>query len=320
MDKFLERAFKAAAIKFPSALFGIFCVFSILMIPDSVVPSAATSFMNFFEPANMFIQRWLALFYVPFVVVLPLDVRDIPAASGIKICFVIVGGWLASVFVAGYTAITVRKIVRAEMIAVEPMPKPSPFSKFELWTWTGFFFVSFISALLYPTALGTNARTCLPFLLAATLLGYMVGCGFPSDIKKVFHPIFFCALSADLAAVAFGCLSKSGVDIVLGVNTSLTATVVVLTGLVGANFVQTILDKLHFNDPIAQGIATTSSAHGLGTAALSAKDPEALPFCAITYGLTSIFGSLINLFSSSSQAQPASDSKIKLLLISHNYI
>lgn len=35
------------------------------------------------------------------------------------------------------------------------------------------------------------------------------------------------------------------------------------------------------------------SAHGLGTAALSAKEPEALPFCAIAYALTGIFGSLL---------------------------
>lgn len=41
-------------------------------------------------------------------------------------------------------------------------------------------------------------------------------------------------------------------------NTSLTAAVVVLTGLVGANFVQAVLDKLGFNDPIARGIATAS--------------------------------------------------------------
>ncbi|RVW35157.1 Retrovirus-related Pol polyprotein from transposon TNT 1-94 [Vitis vinifera] len=35
------------------------------------------------------------------------------------------------------------------------------------------------------------------------------------------------------------------------------------------------------------------NAHGLGTAALSAKEPEALPFCAIAYALTGIFGSLL---------------------------
>jgi len=43
-----------------------------------------------------------------------------------------------------------------------------------------------------------------------------------------------------------------------GANTSLTAAVVVLTGLVGANFVQATLDRLSFRDPIARGIATAS--------------------------------------------------------------
>lgn len=43
-----------------------------------------------------------------------------------------------------------------------------------------------------------------------------------------------------------------------GANSSLTAAVVVVTGLVGANFVQAVLDKLGFRDPIARGIATAS--------------------------------------------------------------
>ncbi|KAL5798614.1 hypothetical protein ACOSQ2_003434 [Xanthoceras sorbifolium] len=388
-DKFLKKAFVAAAIKFPSALFGMFCIFSILVVLDSTIPATATCLMNFFEPALLFIQRWLPLFYVPSLVVLPLSVRDIPAASGVKICFIIVGGWLASLCVAGFMAIAVRKIVKTEMIDAEPMAKPSPFAPTEVWLWSGVFLISFVTALLYPTALGTTARTCLPFLLASTVLGYMVGSGLPSNVKKVFHPIICCALSADLAALAFGYLSRSGLDPVLGnyltkvssnpgagdvlmgflgsvilsfafsmfkqrklvkrhaaeiftsvivstlfslystaligrlvgleptltvsilprcitvalalsivslfegANSSLTAAVVVVTGLIGANFVQATLDKLRFRDPIARGIATASSAHGLGTAALSAKEPEALPFCAIAYALTGIFGSLI---------------------------
>ncbi|VVA93274.1 unnamed protein product [Arabis nemorensis] len=374
-DVFLKQAFIAASIKFPSALFGMFCIFSVLMIFDSFVPVAATSLMNFFEPAFMFIQRWLPLFYVPSLVVLPLSVRDIPAASGVKICYIVAGGWLASLCVAGYTAIAVRKLVKTEMTEAEPMAKPSPFSTLELWSWSGIFVVSFVGALFYPNSLGTSARTCLPFLLSSTVLGYIVGSGLPSSIKKVFHPIICCALSAVLAALAFGYASGSGLDPVLGsyltkvasdpgagdilmgflgslvkrhaaeiftsviistvfslystalvgrlvglepsltvsilprcitvalalsivslfegTNSSLTAAVVVVTGLIGANFVQVVLDKLRLRDPIARGIATASSAHGLGTAALSAKEPEALPFCAIAYALTGIFGSLL---------------------------
>ncbi|KAH0879749.1 hypothetical protein HID58_067143, partial [Brassica napus] len=388
-DQFLKQAFVAASIKFPSALFGMFCIFSVLMILDTVVPAAATGMMNFFEPAFLFIQRWLPLFYVPSLVVLPLSVRDIPAASGLKICYIVAGGWLASLCVAGFTAIAVRKMVNTEMTEAEPMAKPSPFSALELWSWSGIFVASFVGAMFYPNSLGTSARTCLPFLLSSTVLGYIVGTGLPSAIKKVFHPIICCAVSALLAALAFGYASGSGLDPVLGnyltkvasdpgagdilmgflgsvilsfafsmfkqrklvkrhaaeiftsvivstifslystalvgrlvglepsltvsilprcitvalalsivslfegTNSSLTAAVVVVTGLIGANFVQVVLDKLRLNDPIARGIATASSAHGLGTAALSAKEPEALPFCAIAYALTGIFGSLL---------------------------
>lgn len=388
-DKFLKRAFVAAAIKFPSALFGMFCVFSVLVVLDFVAPRAAKSLMDFFEPATGFIQRWLPLFYVPSLVVLPLAVKDIPAASGIKICVILVGGWVASLFVAGYTAISIRRIVKTEMIDAEPMAKPSPFATIELWAWSAVFVPAFILAIVNPTALGTSASTCLPFLLSATVLGYMVGTGLPAKVKNVFHPILCCAISADLAAIAYGYLSKSGTNTVLGyyltkvpsnpgagdilmsflgsviisfafsmfkqrklikrhaaeiftsviiatifslystailgrvlglepnltisilprcitvalalsivslfegANPSLTAAVVVLTGLVGANFAQTMMDKLRLDDPIARGMATASSAHGLGTAALAAKEPEALPFCAIAYALTGIFGSLV---------------------------
>lgn len=388
-EKLLKRAFLDASIKFPSALFGMFCVFTTLLILDSIVPSAAKGLEDFFEPANLFIQRWLPLFYVPSMVILPLAVKDIPTASALKICLIIVVGWLASLFVAGYTALTVRRIVKTEMVAAEPMKKPSPFSNTEIVAWSCIFVSSFIIAFVAPTAFGTTALTRLPFLLAATVVGYMVGSGLPTNVKKIFHPIICCALSADLAAFLFGFVSKAGTDAVLGdyltkvatnpgagdilmgflgsviisfafsmfkqrklvkrhaaeifssvifasifslystalmgrfvgleptltisilprcitvalalsivslfegTNPSLTAAAVVLTGLVGANFVQAVLDKLSLKDPIARGIATASSAHGLGTAALSAKEPEALPFCAIAYALTGIFGSLI---------------------------
>ncbi|MFS7962352.1 putative CidB/LrgB family protein [Helianthus anomalus] len=388
-DKYLKQAFVSAAIKFPSALFGMFCIFTVLVILDVTVPAAANGLMNFFEPALLFIQRWLPLFYVPSLVILPLAVQDVPAASGIKICAILVGGWLASCAAAGYSAIAVRKMVKTEMVPAEPMAKPSPFSSLELVAWSLISVASFVAALKYPELLGSNARTCLPFLLGSTVIGYIVGTGLPAGLRKVFHPIICCALAADLAAFAFGYFSKAGfypilgyyltkvssnpgagdilmgflgsvilsfafsmfkqrklvkrhaaeiftsitiatlfslystafmgrlvgleptltisilprcitvalalsiVSLFEGANSSLTAAAVVLTGLIGANFVQAVLDTLKFDDPIARGIATASSAHGLGTAALSAKEPEALPFCAIAYGLTGIFGSLV---------------------------
>jgi len=80
----------------------------------------------------------------------------------------------------------------------------------------------------------------------------------------------------------------------LGVtDTSITAAAVVLTGLIGANFVQVLLDTFGYKDPIVRGISTAGSSHGLGTAALAAKEPEALSFCAIAYALTGITCSVL---------------------------
>ncbi|GMN40814.1 hypothetical protein TIFTF001_010032 [Ficus carica] len=341
MDKFLKKVFVAAAIKFPSALFGMFCIFSVLVILDSTIPAAVKSVMDFFEPALLFIQRWLPLFYVPSLVVLPLSVKDIPAASGIKICYITVGGWLATLCVAGFSAIAVRNLVKTEMVDAEPMTKPSPFSAVEIWSWSGVLVITFVAALLYPTVLGTAARTCLPFLLASTVLGYMVGSGLPSGIKKVFHPIICCTLSADLTAYAFGYFSRSGLDPVLGYYLTKAASNPgagdVLMGFLGSvilsfafsMFKQRKLVKRHAAEIFTSVIVSTvfslystalvgrlvgynksirilqvqisnanrhnhmPYAHGLGTAALSANEPEALPFCAIAYALNGIFGSVL---------------------------
>ncbi|KAL5545735.1 hypothetical protein UlMin_005422 [Ulmus minor] len=198
MDKILKKAFVVASIKFPSALFRMFCIFSVLIIQDSIVP--ATGFMNFFQPALLFIQRWQSLFYVPTLVVFPLSKLVFITIACKNYWFSVARGWLARLCVAGFTAIAIIKMVKTKMVDVEPMSNLFPFSIIELWSWSGIPLISFVGALFYLMALGTSARTCLPFLLTSTVLGYIVGTGLPSDIKKVFHPIICCALSADLTA------------------------------------------------------------------------------------------------------------------------
>ena len=48
-------------------------------------PEAASAILDFFAPATLFIQRWLPLFYVPSLVVLPVAIKGIPTASAVKI-------------------------------------------------------------------------------------------------------------------------------------------------------------------------------------------------------------------------------------------
>ncbi|CAM6126433.1 unnamed protein product [Calypogeia fissa] len=389
LDRFLKQRFVEAGIRFPSALFGMFCIFILLNVANAVKSEVATMIISFFQPAITFIQRWLPLFYVPSLVVVPLAIQGIPTAAAAKIALIIVAGWAASCAVAGSTAMVVRSIVKTEMEPAEYTPKAAPFADWEVKAMASAMVLSFALAIYSPTALGTAAMTVLPFFLSATALGYAIGSNLPAGIKKIFHPIITCAITADVAAFVFGYVSKTGFegalklyltkqagnpgagDVFMGVlgsvilsfafsmfyqrklvkrhapeifsavaaagvfslystalagrflglpsgltlaivprcitvalalpiaglleagNPSLTAAVVVLTGLIGANFTQVVMDKLAFSDPISRGLATACSAHGLGTAALSAKEPEALPFCAIAYALTGIFCSVL---------------------------
>jgi len=66
----------------------------------------------------------------------------------------------------------------------------------------------------------------------------------------------------------------------LGADPSLAATIVVITGLVVANFGAAVLDALKVDAPVARGLAMGASGHGLGTAAMSGE-VNAFPFAAI---------------------------------------
>jgi putative effector of murein hydrolase len=72
---------------------------------------------------------------------------------------------------------------------------------------------------------------------------------------------------------------------ILSTDTSLAVTMVVLTGLIGANFGAAILNSVNIHDPVARGLGMGAAAHGLGTAAIK-DEGDAFPFAAISMALT----------------------------------
>lgn len=78
----------------------------------------------------------------------------------------------------------------------------------------------------------------------------------------------------------------------LAAPTQLTAAAVALTGILGGNFIQFLMTLYKFNDPISRGLTAAATAHGLGTAAMAAKEPEGLPYAALSYALSGIFASV----------------------------
>lgn len=88
------------------------------------------------------------------------------------------------------------------------------------------------------------------------------------------------------------CLSRNitsplamAISSILGGDISLAVSMVVITGLIGANFGARILDAAGIYDPVARGLGIGSAAHGLGTAAFK-DEKDAFPFAAIGMALT----------------------------------
>ena len=79
---------------------------------------------------------------------------------------------------------------------------------------------------------------------------------------------------------------------ILRADPSLAATIVVVTGLLCANFGRALLDACGVRSPVARGLAMGAAGHGLGTAAM-AEEPEAFPFAAIAMALNAALSTVL---------------------------
>jgi putative effector of murein hydrolase len=70
-------------------------------------------------------------------------------------------------------------------------------------------------------------------------------------------------------------------------NTSIAASVVVLTGIFAATFGRGILTSMGIHDPVARGLGIGAAGQGLGVASMS-PEPDAFPFAAMSMVLTAV--------------------------------
>jgi putative effector of murein hydrolase len=79
---------------------------------------------------------------------------------------------------------------------------------------------------------------------------------------------------------------------ILGADVSLAVSMVVISGLIGANFGASILDSFGIKDAVARGLGIGAAAHGLGTSAF-VNEEDAFPFAAISMALTASAATVI---------------------------
>ncbi len=84
-----------------------------------------------------------------------------------------------------------------------------------------------------------------------------------------------------------------GISDLIGGNASLTAVIVINTGIVGAMFGPSVLRWMGITDPITTGIALGTVSHGVGTARAFQISTQAGAFAGLSMALCAIFTSLL---------------------------
>ncbi|MGE6742023.1 LrgB family protein [Allorhizobium pseudoryzae] len=116
-------------------------------------------------------------------------------------------------------------------------------------------------------------------VLSVIALGWLVG--LPRDVLISFLP------KSATAGVAMAISSS------LGGNPSLTAVLVILTGIIGALIVTPMMNRMGIRDYAARGFAVGLTSHGIGTARAYDVDPTAGLFAGIAMALNAIATSII---------------------------
>ena len=78
----------------------------------------------------------------------------------------------------------------------------------------------------------------------------------------------------------------------LGGDISIAVVVVVLTGIIGAQYGKRLLDLVNIQDPITRGLAVGSAAQGLGVSSM-VDEADAFPFAAMAMALTAVGGTIL---------------------------
>ena len=195
-ERLCYAALRLLGMMFPSSVAGMLLAFGCLLLLRSTLPDVAERVAHVLAPGRLFLTRWMALFFVPPLVQLPLNA--VPEITDLLGCVVIVvGGFGANLIVTAWVA------SRGTATTLPPKPKAinavawSRRSVLGLWSgvafvgWLGFCCCSAPEALL---AFGV-AIAVLGFVWAEIGRAWLMTRGF-EGAALVLHPVLVSACVA----------------------------------------------------------------------------------------------------------------------------
>ena len=126
----------------------------------------AESLVQFFKPATTFIARWLPVFFVPSLVVLPLALQGLSSGQMISVLTITVVGMVVSCAFTAQTAVVIRKFLHPILSCAIG----GELAVLTVSTYTGQSF--FETLALYKVTSGVSAGTALLFCLGSVILSF----------------------------------------------------------------------------------------------------------------------------------------------------
>eukprot|EP00192_Tetraselmis_astigmatica_P004026 CAMPEP_0117675718 /NCGR_PEP_ID=MMETSP0804-20121206/15764_1 /TAXON_ID=1074897 /ORGANISM="Tetraselmis astigmatica, Strain CCMP880" /LENGTH=472 /DNA_ID=CAMNT_0005484759 /DNA_START=304 /DNA_END=1722 /DNA_ORIENTATION=- len=212
-DKALKMVFSQAGWSFPAPLAGMFLIMAVLQTLAVTSSSTLKSVESFFQPALNWIARWLPLFYVPSLVMLPIVLKQVPSAAMAKVVLIVSIGMVLSLIVTAQVAVAIRQVVKTEVARSGPStpPLPGPNRTHQIG-WGSIAVGCLAAAVLLPSY---TTMLTLPFLLSGTVGGYLIGSAMPAGAKKVVNPIITTCVVGIGSAALWGAVTGNGLEAAL---------------------------------------------------------------------------------------------------------
>jgi len=203
IERIINKFFVDAGVKFPAQLGGCGLLFAFLVLSNAVVPGFGDAIFEYLTPATTLLTKWLAVFFVPGLAMLPLAPSVGSGLEVVKILLVTGLGLVYTLYSVAYSVLFLRKLSgkvappapaakapKKKAVAAGPPAKPfSDETMAFLYKASGILgLASLVTEKTMSDAVwATPLKTA--FFYAATFASYVRCARLPTAIVKAVHPL-----------------------------------------------------------------------------------------------------------------------------------
>lgn len=186
-QKGVGELLKAAKIKFPAMLGACVSLFALLLATEAVNPSLAQSLFDGLTPGAGLLAKWLPMFFVPALTLLPLSPPIGDASEIAKLLLTTVVGFVYSLLTTGFFVLAFRKAqgnMAAGSVSKPTLSGGKPFSQGTLHFFTKVFLATgAVSIVATRTGFEYAQPLQTTFITAFTIALYVFGARLPADVS-----------------------------------------------------------------------------------------------------------------------------------------